>query len=82
MYCIQMTFVLSIDTKKKHLTYMNRERLKKLATDSVNDTLGRISIPIVSCSANVSISVGHAFFDIYDLKPMYRPREEYPGRTT
>ncbi len=60
---------------------MTRERLKKLTRDSVNEMLGRTSIPIVSCSAKVSISVGHAFFDMYDFKPTYRPRE-YPGRIT
>ena len=71
----------SRDIKVIHITYMNRERLKKLATDSANETLGRTSIPTVSCSAKVSISVGHAFFDMYDFKPVYRPRA-YPGRIT
>jgi hypothetical protein len=61
---------------------MNRERLKKLTTDSVKETLGRISIPTVSCSCKVSISVGHAFFEMYDLNPTYRPRDDIPGRTT
>jgi hypothetical protein len=64
-----------------HKSYKTRERLKKLATDSANETLGRTSIPIVSCSCSVFISVGHAFFDMYDRKPTYRPRE-YPGRIT
>jgi hypothetical protein len=61
---------------------MNRERLKKLTTDSVNEMLGRTSIPTVSCSARLSISTGHALFDMYDFKPVYRPWEEYPGRIT
>jgi hypothetical protein len=61
--------------------YKTRERLKKLTTDSVTETLGRTSIPIVSCSCSVSISVCHAFFEMYDLRPTYRPRE-YPGRIT
>ena len=64
-----------------HKSYKTRDRLKKLTTDSVNETLGRTSIPIVSCSCSVSISEGHALFDMYDLKPTYRPRE-YPGRMT
>jgi hypothetical protein len=62
--------------------YKTRERLKKLATDSATETLGRTSIPIVSCSCRVLISVCHAFFDMYDLNPMYCPRAEYPGRIT
>ena len=66
---------------KMHKSYKTRDRLKKLTTDSVNETLGRTSIPIVSCSCRESTSVGHALFDMYDLKPTYRPRE-YPGRIT
>jgi hypothetical protein len=62
-------------------SYRTRERLKKLTMDSVNETLGLTSIPIVSCSCNVSISVGHAFFDMYDFKPTY-PLRVYPVRIT
>jgi len=60
---------------------MIRERLKKLTTDSVNEMLGRTSIPTVSCSAKLSISAAHAFFEMYDFKPTY-PWLEYPGRST
>ena len=64
-----------------HKGYNTRERLKKLTTDSVNETLGRTSIPIVSCSCRVSISVCHALFDMYDRNPTTCPRE-YPARIT
>ncbi len=81
-----ITCVVQIQKKSKthnqmHESYRTRERLKKLTTDSVNETLGLTSIPIVSCSCNASISVGHAFFDMYDFKPTYRPRA-YPVRIT
>lgn len=56
-------------------SYRTRERLKKLATDSATEMLCRTSIPTVSWSRKVSISVGHAFFEMYDFTPVYCPWE-------